>query len=365
MKLPVNIVLFVSGKQISGWEQASIHLGIDLMPWAASLQISFPDLLGYEQDFPEIYEGDDAVLLVNGSVLITGRLLQIEEEISSEQHVFTFEIASKTLDLTDCSAEIPKNQMNSTDLYQISKQICENFNIQVLKGEALPSLDIQAYSSVLTETPFQIMDKLCRLAGILFVDTPEGNVLLTNVGQEKMGSSLVLGGNVEKLRRKRSISGRYHEIRAIVNNEVILNVPPSENKNYVSQIESLTLCTPAIDEGVPATRKLLVPVETNDPDFKVTQKRVDWEISRRFGRSCASTVTVDSWLDDFGSPWLPNKLVALQTKISTEEYLIVEVEFTKDLQGTRANLTLMPKEAFIPQPMINPLYNSKLTQALM
>ena len=86
----------------------------------------------------------------------------------------------------------------------------------------------------------------------------------------------------------------------------------------------------------------------------VAVARAQWEKARRYGRSQAATVTVDSWRDSAGTLWMPNRLCPVDLpalKIVGQRWLIASVTYQLGLEGgTRALLVLMPPEAFQPEP---------------
>ncbi|WP_162988528.1 phage baseplate assembly protein [Commensalibacter melissae] len=101
----------------------------------------------------------------------------------------------------------------------------------------------------------------------------------------------------------------------------------------------------------------------------MSQQRAQWEVNRRFGRSQSIQVVTDSWRDQQGKLWEPNTLVPVSfptLKVNTKNHLLIaEVVFRLDMGGgTHAEITLMPKEAFSPQPIVLNAANSAVVQAI-
>jgi prophage tail gpP-like protein len=69
-------------------------------------------------------------------------------------------------------------------------------------------------------------------------------------------------------------------------------------------------------------------------------------------------VTTDSWRDSSGELWSPNRLVTLNLptlKIVDRVWLIAEVTFLMSESGATCELTIMPPEGFMPEPInLNP-----------
>jgi prophage tail gpP-like protein len=76
-------------------------------------------------------------------------------------------------------------------------------------------------------------------------------------------------------------------------------------------------------------------------------------MARRVGRSQIITVVVDSWRDAAGNLWTPNWLIPGTLpgmKLTATSWLITNVTYTRDENGTHAELTLMPPAAMAPMP---------------
>ena len=100
----------------------------------------------------------------------------------------------------------------------------------------------------------------------------------------------------------------------------------------------------------------MIIAEAGDSNFEVAKKRAKWEAVRRFGRSRQVRLTTDSWRDEKGVLWTPNTLVPLSLptlKVDNVLWTVAEVTYARNEQdGTVAQLVIMPKEAFIPQPVV-------------
>jgi prophage tail gpP-like protein len=114
-------------------------------------------------------------------------------------------------------------------------------------------------------------------------------------------------------------------------------------------------------------RPLILIAEQGDINYQVAQQRCLWEVNRRIGRSQAVRVIADSWFDMSGNLWAKNSLAPINLpamRISNAKWLIGSVTFTRDEDGTRADVTLMPAAAFLPEPIILLPYASDVNQAL-
>ncbi|MEB0312239.1 hypothetical protein QN382_23620, partial [Pseudomonas sp. 10B1] len=83
--------------------------------------------------------------------------------------------------------------------------------------------------------------------------------------------------------------------------------------------------------------------------------RAHWEAARRAGRSLVVRLVTDGWRDQSEALWEPNTLVPVslpRLNLNGVHLLITEVTFLRSPgRGTTAEITLMPPEAFKPQPI--------------
>lgn len=97
----------------------------------------------------------------------------------------------------------------------------------------------------------------------------------------------------------------------------------------------------------------IIIVESTMNTTELAQQAIDWEMNRRYGRSKVLQVTIDNWRDSAGKLWEPNTLIPVNIPkmgINDVLWLLAEVTFIKDDQGTVAQMVLMPPAAFSVQP---------------
>ncbi len=98
----------------------------------------------------------------------------------------------------------------------------------------------------------------------------------------------------------------------------------------------------------------------------MAERLAKWELARRYGRSQAVTAQVPLWRDSVGALWLPNTLAQVDMpvlKLQGRTWLISQVAFLKGESGTRTAVTLMPPEAFQPEPTFSLPYDPQIAQA--
>lgn len=361
----VSIVVIGSNtvRQVTNWTSAVLRLGIEIMPWTATLGMTAvqASALGVTSLNP----GDTCRVYIGTDLVFTGYVITVVDDLGPEDHMIEVQIASKSVDLVECAAEFSTFQMNSTNALDIARTVAQRFGIEVVSIDGAGDTDILAFSVILTETAYEVIERLSRLAAVVFYDQPDGNVCMSAVGTRRSTSGFAVGRNVERIQTVRSLGGRYSKIIAINMNTVSLYTDPNVDA-LGSQMNTLTVGVDATDPGVPRTRIMFIPVENGDQNYAVTRQRVQWEVNRRIGRAYPVTLTADSWRDLAGQLWLPNTLASVTARNGTvSDLLIGEVTLRQTVDdGTHADVVLMPPSAFSPEPLLNPVLADKFIQAL-
>jgi prophage tail gpP-like protein len=92
------------------------------------------------------------------------------------------------------------------------------------------------------------------------------------------------------------------------------------------------------------------------------KQRAEWEAIVRAGRAYTASVTVQGWTVG-GRPWPVNALVRLRSP-SLEidsDMLITEATYSLDDGGSRTVLSLKRPDAFMPEPVIEPVESAGKT----
>ncbi|GBQ23163.1 bacteriophage tail protein [Gluconacetobacter sacchari DSM 12717] len=363
-----DVSIVVGSLKISGWTEVQIRCGVEIMPWAADL-IATEWQPGSQTDVT-INEGDACQIYIGSDLVLTGYVVTIDREMTPDSHAVHVAVASKSIDLVDSAAEIATYQLNSMNALAIIRKLAATAGISVYPVAGAGSVDIQVFSIILSETAYEAIERVCRLANCLFYDRPDGNIALAPVGITVIPSAFAQGRNVEAARVRASQAGRFASIQAIIQTPLVLTQPPASN-DYVSEFAAKTAPVNAVgyDNGISRPwRRMLVPVESGDDgNYDYARRRVQWEASRRYGRSQVIELTCDGWRDNSGSLWSPNTIAQVSLpalKRDGIEWLITELVFRRDEGGTHCDVTLMPPEAMVPEPILLPMQANEGMRAI-
>jgi prophage tail gpP-like protein len=352
-----DVTLLVDGREFAGWQEIKIGRGIERMPNDFNLQVT-ERLPGRPQVVVE--PGQPCVVKIGGDTVITGFVDRYSPSIS-KQGGTTVRVTGrgKCQDLVDCSAYLRgvNNQIINARSVGVIRALADLFGITVDArggdGDVVPQFNV-----ILTETCWNIIDRVARHSNFLAYEGTDGQLIVSRAAEGSMSSGVTQGLNVERASVNFAYDRRYSLYEVVV--------MPTENLADVGRASggnTFNVRARATDDTIGADapgqgrrfRPLILMAEVMQNGIDIAQRRADWEKARRYGRSQMLEVEVDSWRDSAGKLWEPNFKAPLDLpglKLTGKEWLIAEVTYMRGKDGTRAHLTLMPEEAFQPEPVI-------------
>lgn len=349
-----DLTLTVGGRKMSGWTSIRVTRGIERCP--SDFEITMTELYPNEVSAFIIQPGDSCTVKLGDDLVITGYVDRFSPSFSAGQHAIRVMGRSKCADLVDCAAEWPNGQISGSNVLEIARKLAEPYGkfsdgrqaIPLTVGSNVTDLGpiIKQFNLILGETPFAIIERLCRYAALLVYDLPDGNLFLTRVATVAAASGFQEGINVQSASMDYCSDQMYSVYEAFIQNLDTFS-DAGDDGNLLAIVE---------DPNMARHRKMVIIAENGDSEFVVTKKRALWESNRRFGRSLRLHVTTDGWRDSSGALYAPNTLVPLSLrslKLVDATWLISEVTYNRDGQnGTTCDLVIMPPEAFDIQPIL-------------
>jgi prophage tail gpP-like protein len=249
-------------------------------------------------------------------------------------------------------------QVGGASLLTLAQAMAAPYDI-VVTGSDGTSVQIPQFNVTLGETPMEIIELVARYSTMLAYEDENGTLILAAVGATTMASGFQEGVNVQTAEATFSMDGRYSDY-----------LPAIMSVDSLHDLGSGNTPFPVVkDNGVPRFRQLVVVSEQFQYGQSIAQARAQWEMSRRYGRSQVVRLVVDSWRDSSGELWRPNAVVPLldipSVYVNGNGWIIANVTFIRDPdRGTVAEMEIMPKEAFTPEPSILQLYDWQIGQGL-
>lgn len=339
-----DLSLDLNSIRVSGWTRIRVTRGIQRL--TSDFDIELTDLEPETLQKIIAIPGEPCSVLLGSDRVVTGYIDAVIPSISVTKHAVRIRGRGKCQDLIDCSAEWPSGQISGSNALQIAQKLSDDqYHIKVTSdGNDGPSIPL--FSICVGETPFDIIERVSRYAGLLAYELPDGNLHLCRAGAGLMSSGVAQGVNVENAVFEWSADQRYSVIGAYQQTMMTAG-------DYGANIGPVAT---AEDKTVIRNRKLYFQSEQIISGFELAKQRVAWEQSRRAGQSQIVRVTVDSWRDQADTLWEPNSQLRVDLPIlkipEGTMMLIAEVTYRRDENGTHADLVLMPPSAFTPEPII-------------
>ncbi|NUB13706.1 hypothetical protein GAY28_13935 [Azospirillum brasilense] len=337
-----DLTLETNGRQFSGWQGIRVTRGIERMP--SDFDIVYTERFPGETDAVVIQPGDACKVRIGDDLVITGYIDRFLPSVSPAAHTLRVIGRGKCQDLVDCSAKWPSNQISSADVLSIAQKLAAPYGITVTAltevGDPIPQINL-----MWGETPYQVIERIVRARALLAYDGPDGNLILSRVGSERHRTGFEQGVNIEAAQAMFGMDLRFSQY-------VVRRLSMSSGSEAGSDGDILVTVE---DKAVPRPRLRYIVAETGIGAGGLSRQRGLWEAARRAGRSYYAQLTTSTWRDGDGMLWTPNRRISLKApalKIDSVDWVISEVTYRRDAQGTHADLILMPPDAFEPQPTV-------------
>ena len=354
-----DVSISVGGKKISGWTRVRATRGIERLP--ADFEIELTEYYAGDNSTVVISPGQKCEIYLGKDRILTGYVDSYGPMIERDSHKISVSGRSMSEDIVDCSAEWQNAQILSAPILKIVQGLATiPYDIKVYQN-SFPDQSkntIPQITFIYGETAVEIIERICRYAGLLFYDQPDGSILLTTASSKKAASGFKEGVNIQSARGRFTMN-RFSKYVCVYQSTV--SISDGQNLNS-GQNNSQQEFWHEDDNTVPRNRKKYIVVDSGDysalngEKYPVTRRRALWEKNRRFGKAFEVHLVTDGWRDSAGKLWEPNTLVDIEIpslKLPHETYLISEVTYHRDeSRGTTASLVLNPPCAFVPEPIV-------------
>ncbi|WP_207458659.1 phage baseplate assembly protein [Azospirillum sp. SYSU D00513] len=338
----------VNGTDFAGWKSVRIAAGIDRQ--ARDFDLSVTDVWPGSDVARRIGPGDECKVWIGADLVLTGYVDATPISYDAKQVTISVKGRSRTADLVDCSALNEPGQWKARKVEQIAADLARPYGVEVIAavdtGEPVADHQLQQGESV-----FESIDRLLKARALLSTDDAQGRMILTRAGSDKAGTALVVSQNILTGSAALDFKDRYSEYvvkgqKAVTEDDADdggddgdISLSPVEKAAQVKSTQP--------DSGIKRRRVLLI-VESGQPDGATARDRARFEAAHRAGKSYQTTYTVQGWRQGDGKLWVPNQLVQIKDPIIgfDMEMLIAEVSYSLSESGTTTTLTVAPKAAY-------------------
>ncbi|WP_175795971.1 phage baseplate assembly protein [Burkholderia anthina] len=335
-----ELTLTVGGKVISGWTDVRVTRGIERIP--SDFDIGLTELFPGELDAVVVTPGDPCVVQIGGDTVVTGYVDRYIPSFDTYDHRIRVAGRGKCQDLVDCSAEWSNGQISGASALAVASKLAAPYGITASCYESGLRV-IPQFNLMLGETPFEIIDRVSKYSSLLAYEETDGNLILARASTLQHATNLEEGQNVEGASVEYCADQRFQTYKAFL----------QAINTFKEGGDGGNLIATTTDSGVLRNRQKFIIAEAVAGYMDVAAQRAAWEMNRRNGRSVVVRVVVDSWRDGDGMLWAPNMLVSVylpSLKLDRKTWLISEVTFRMDENGTHAELVIMSPDAFAVEP---------------
>ncbi len=342
-----ELTLLLDGVSIQGWNAIRMTRGIERVPGDFELTLTerFPGQIAAVTVNP----GASCQVLLGADVVLTGYVDRYVPSISAEQHEIRVIGRGKCCDLVDCSAEWPGGQISGTSALDIARKLAAPYGIPAtLRSGVAGGPIIPQFNLILGETAWEIIERVCRYSALICYEDASGALVLDQAGTTAHASGFAEGVNVQSASISYSMDRRYSDYVAFRQSVETLDDLGANGVDY-------NAIGRATDTAVSRHRQLDIIAMASAWGQEVADATARWDLARRYGRSFACRLVTDSWRDSDGVLWQPNRLVQIELptlKMSMAQWVISEVTYQLDEQGTTATLVIMPPQAFQAKPVL-------------
>lgn len=374
--------LEVNGRAYGGWTAVRVTRGIESIAGSFALEVS-ERWRGQANPWP-IRDEDACVVRAGDDVLITGFVDSRTRRLEGDAHTFSVAGRDRTGALVDNSAVLDHYEFAGIGVLELCALVTKPFGIDVslqdglsdkalsttgrktttakpLHGGTPSSVGSAGKSSSLKlgqpnakfavnpgDSAFEVIDRACRLVGVLPVSDGTGGLVLTRTGGARATSSLVEGQNVLSAEHATDATKRYRTY--VVSGQ-------SAGSDDVWGEAAAMVRGQAVDLTVQRAERVLLIRPEGSVTLAFARSRAAWESTVRFARATTLTVTVPGWRQRDGALWPINALVPVYLPtlgITGEDLLITEAQYAVGAQGSTTQLKLVAANAFLPEPTIPP-----------
>ncbi|MEX2630034.1 MAG: hypothetical protein WD341_08860 [Tistlia sp.] len=340
--MPDDIVLNVGGTEHGGWKSLAVTRSLEEL--AGSFDLTVSDRWPGSTAGKRIAPGDACTVSLGGELLVSGYVDDVRPRIDADSHEVAFKGRDRTADLVDCSPALEPGEWRNLQLTQLVAAIAEPFGIavtsQVSVGEPFATFRLEQ-----GETAFEAIDRAARQRKVLATSDGAGGLVLTRAGAgARAAVALRVGDNV--------LSGEaVYSQRDRFSTYVIKGQQPGDDA--WGETTAAHVRAEARDPGIRRHRPMTLIAD--QPGGEASQQaRVEWEARTRAARGRRVEISVQGWRQGEAGPlWRPNVLVDCHhPDLGVETDLLVSsVTFERGGNGTITRLSLLPADAFLPEPV--------------
>src|SRR4029453_1411845 len=205
----MGVSVRIGGRDYVGWHAVTVHRGLEEASASFSCSVS-ERTTGMRLEPWVLAPGAPCAILVDGELVITGYIDTYSPRFDANSHSVEVRGRSRTADFVDGAAIVPGGQFKQLSLFEIAERLAAPFGLVVDALAAIggPLADVQIQQG---ESCYAVLERLCRMQGLLVCDGPGGNLTLTRVGSRRAVGALRQGENILAASAELDASQRFSQ----------------------------------------------------------------------------------------------------------------------------------------------------------
>ena len=345
-----TLTITANGRIYAGWK--SVRVTASLEAAARSFVVEVTDRWPADdtekqktiEQGARIVPGDQVEVRIGADLVCTGHVDATPREYDAHGYMFAVQGRSLTADLVDSSADNPEGQWRGAKPEKIARDVAGRYGVTV-KTEAATGAALADHQIQPGETAFESLDRVARARQFLLTDDEHGALVLAKPGSGGHAiSALELGVNILSGSAGLDYSDAFAEY-------VVRGQKTGTDDSFgpdATQVEAK-----AADNTI-RRRRLLIIRQSGQADAGTCRNRADYEARYRNAKALATRYFVQGWRQADGSLWKVNTLVHVRDAFigHDRDLLISEINYLLDREGTRAEIYVVPPDAFLTEPEI-------------
>lgn len=336
--------LTIDGRAHAGWDELRLIRSIESLSGEYEFSLAPRDYS--DQPRWPLRTGSACTIEVGGKQIASCFIDALDAEYDGSRHGIRVTARDRTADLIDCSAIAKPGSWSGRKIEAIISELVQPFGI-ALDVAADTGAPLRKFALQQGETVFSAIDRLARFRGLLPITASDGRLQLVKPGAPDNGGGvaarLIEGVNIISARAS-------HDARERFSDYLVKGQSAGDDRANGRDVAAMK--GEARDAGIGRYRPLLV-IGEDQASAAELKDRAAWEASVRAGRAQRAVLTVAGWHQGDGSLWEPNVRVMVSAPgLFIEGLLLVsEVALVKSNDGTLAELTVTPAEAWTLLPV--------------
>lgn len=344
-----SISFVVDGFEFGDIKQVTVNRAIDQIAdevyvqladtWAETGSLAVP-----------FVEGDPFVLRVDGELWITGFINSLPISYEGNNHSVGVYGLSKPGHLSTSCHEGPPRTWQDVTLDRIVRDVCTPYGIGVNVYAQDLGEPFKRFAAAIGEQAFDVIRRACTKRGLWAVSNEDGDLEIIEAGQDMMRTPIV--GQRVPGRPTNVIGGSRDATFSDTYSRIVVVGQASGSTDWRDDQMSHGFAVATVP-WVKQHRPLVIH-ESGESGQKKLQRRADWEVRTRTGRSRKLSYTLQGYLAEselpVPAPWRPNVRVHVTDGLlDIDEELLIErvaTNFTTSGTGTTTELDLVAPQAY-------------------